>query len=121
MSMTVPAHLRYTLSRPQRLVPHLRMWGIGDSLFVVALFGFFAVRAVVGVYQLEGADVLVFGGLSLAVLWLFRGLFVGLIDALVVPVRSLDVTIEDNALGILLGCERSIVPAAAQILHHRTG
>jgi hypothetical protein len=101
-----PTHLRYTLNRSQRLVPHLRIWGRVYSPFVVLLFGFFSWRAMVGVWQLEVPAVLVFGGLAVGTFVLCRGLFLGLIDVIFVPLRHMDVTIEENAFGVLLGRER---------------
>jgi hypothetical protein len=41
----VPFELRYQLSRRQRLVPHLRIWGVAYTPFVVLVFLFFCVQA----------------------------------------------------------------------------
>lgn len=102
----IPFHLHYTLSRSQRLVPLLRFWGPAYSPFVVVLFAFFSIRAMASVWTREWAGVVVFGGLALGVLLLCRGLFIGLLDVVRVPVRSMDVVFEENAAGILCGAER---------------
>lgn len=102
----VPFQLRYTLSRSQRLVPHVRLWGVSTTIFVLALFAFFCAQTVVAVWSLELPGIVVFGGLALGTVVLFRGLLVGLIDVLTVPRRDVDVVIEENAAGILLGKER---------------
>jgi hypothetical protein len=101
-----PFHLCYTLSRSQRLVPHLHLWGWVYTPFVVLLFGFFGVRTAVSAYSWNGAGVAVFGGLALGLFFLLRGLFVGLLDVVLVPVRRMDVVVEENAAGILIGGER---------------
>jgi hypothetical protein len=82
------------------------MWGPVYSSFVVLLLGFFLLRAAVGAWQLDAVAVLVFGGLAAGLFLFCRGLFVGLIDVVLVPVRHMDVTLEENAVGIRLGSER---------------
>lgn len=102
----IPFHLQYKLSRLQRLVPHLRVWGTPLALFVAALLLFFCVQTVVSACSLSGAGVAVFGGLAFFVFVMYRGLFVGLLDVLLVPVRYMDVIVEENAVGVLVGTER---------------
>jgi hypothetical protein len=102
----IPFHLRYELSRRQRLVPYLRIWGTPLALFVVVMFLFFCVQAVVSACSLSGMGVVVFAGLALFVLVLYHGLFVGLLDVLLVPVRCMDVIVEEDAAGVLIGSER---------------
>ena len=102
----VPFQLRYTISRSQRLVPHVRLWGVFTTIFVLVMFAFFSVRTMFAIWWLEWAAIVVFGGLALGVFVLYRGLFVGLIDVLTVPRRHVDAVIEENAAGILLGKER---------------
>src|SRR5437588_7740880 len=102
----VPFELRYQLSRRQRLVLHLRIWGVVYTPFVVVVFTFFCVQTIVNACSLTWAGVAVFGGLALGVFILLRGLFVGLLDVLLVPVRSVDLRIEENGLGFLVGGER---------------
>jgi hypothetical protein len=102
----VPFELRYQLSRRQRLGPHLRIWGVVSTPFVVALFAFFCVQTVVSVCSLSWPGLAVFGGLALGVFVLHRGLFLGLLDVLLVPARSMDLRVEENGLGVLAGGER---------------
>jgi hypothetical protein len=103
----IPFHLRYTLSRSQRLVTTLRIhWGLPWTLFILCLFSFFCIRTIVSAWSLSGIGLAVFGGLALFVFLSHRGLFVGLIDVLLVPVRRMDVIVEENAAGILFGTER---------------
>jgi hypothetical protein len=102
----IPFQLRYSLSRSQRLVPHLRIFGVAHALFVVVLFTFFAVQGVVSVGARSFLGIAVFGGLALAMYLLHLGLFVGLLDVLLVRVRSMDVIIADNAAGIMVDSER---------------
>ncbi|MGC8640579.1 MAG: hypothetical protein ACP5XB_11955 [Isosphaeraceae bacterium] len=99
-------HLRYPLSRSQRLVPHLQIWGTLFTLFVLFLFSFFCVRSLVAVFALDVSGLAVFGGLALGMLLPFRGLFVGLLDVALVPVRNVDVVFVENAAGILMGDDR---------------
>jgi hypothetical protein len=102
----VPFELRYRLSRRQRLVPLLRIWGVAYSPFVVVLFAFFCVQTAVSVYTLSWQGLVVFGGLAVGMFALHRGLFVGLLDVLLVPARDMDVRVEANGLGFLAGGER---------------
>src|SRR5258708_40236542 len=99
----VPFELRYPLSRRQRLVPHLRIWGVAYTPFVVVVFIFFCVQTIASVCSLNWAGVAVFGALAFGVFILLRGLFVGLLDVLLVSVRSMDVRVEENGLGFLAG------------------
>jgi hypothetical protein len=102
----VPFELRYRLSRRHRLGPLLRIWGLAFTRFVVALFAFFWVQTAVSVWSWSWQGLAVFGGLALAVFVLHRGLFLGLLDVLLVPARRMDVRVEANGLGFLAGGER---------------
>jgi hypothetical protein len=102
----VPFEFRYQLSRRQRLVPHLRIWGVAYTGFVAVFFLFFCVQTIVAVCSLNWPGLAFFGGSALGVFILFRGLFVGLLDVLLVPVRSMDVRVEENGLGFVAGGER---------------
>src|SRR5262249_28294318 len=68
----IPFHLRYTLSRSQRLVPHLRIWGISLSLFIPLLFLFFCVQTVRFACSLSCAGLTLFGSLALGLFFLYR-------------------------------------------------
>lgn len=98
--------LRYLLNRLQRLVPHLRIWGVFTTFLILALIAFLCVRAIAAVWSWDWSGTTIFSGLALGTLVLFRGLFIGLIDILTVQMRDMDVVFEDNAVGILLGNER---------------
>jgi hypothetical protein len=102
----VPFELRYALSRRQRLLPLLRVWGVAYPLFVLALFGFFCERTITSVLAWSWAGLAVFGGLGFWLLLLHGGLFGGLLDVIFVPVRSMDLRVEENGLGFLIGGER---------------
>jgi hypothetical protein len=102
----VPFELRYQLSRRQRLTLHLRSWGMAYTPFVVIVFLFFCVQTIVNACSLTWAGVAVFGGMALGLFLLLNGLFVGLLDVLLVPVRRMDLRIESNGLGFLSGKER---------------
>jgi hypothetical protein len=106
MPPQIPFQLRYSLSRAQRLVPHLHIWGRFYTPFAVLMLLFFLVQTVVSVCMLSASGVVLFGGLTLGCFALLRGLYVGLLDVLLVPVREMDVIIEENAAGILAGGER---------------
>src|SRR5262249_11886844 len=67
---------------------------------------FFCVQAVVSAWSLNWLALAMFGGLALGLVVLFRGLFVGLLDVLLVPARSMDVRVEENGLGFLAGGEQ---------------
>ncbi|MCC6695890.1 MAG: hypothetical protein IT365_09715 [Candidatus Hydrogenedentes bacterium] len=101
-----PFELRYALSRMQRLVPHLRIWGVGWTLFVVLLFLFFCVQTLRSIVLTDLLGIAVFGGLAFGVFFLYRGMFTGLLDVMVIPVRHMDIIVEENAAGVLIGSER---------------
>jgi hypothetical protein len=102
----VPFQLRYTLSRSQRLVPHVRHWGLFTTIFLLCMFLFFCVQTVTAIALLKWDGIVIFGGFALGMAAMFRGLFAGLIDVLTVQRRNVDIVIEDNAAGVLLGAER---------------
>src|SRR5262245_45871048 len=99
-------HLQYRLSRLQRLVPLLRIEGVAFTLFSLVLFSFFSVEAILCVCIGSWLGAAVMGGLALGVFVLSRGLAVGLLDVLFVPVRRMDVVLEEEAAGFLIGNER---------------
>jgi len=102
----VPFHLHYTLSRGQRIVPHIRIWGIAFSPFILGLFGFFVVAAVFNFWQFrlwDGFGFLLFAGLLFI---LVRGFFVGIIEVLTTGRREVDLLVENEAAGVLLRGQR---------------
>jgi hypothetical protein len=95
--MDLPFQLQYSLSRRQRLVPHLVVWApylpaVGLMLLVVCLLT---------VYVSPWWALL-----SLWWLWLARGLIAGLVDVAFHSLRHMDVVIQENGLGFLRGNER---------------
>jgi hypothetical protein len=102
----IPFHLHYTLSRGQRIVPHLRVWGTTSALLILSLFTFFVFAAVLNLSQSrvrDGIGFLVFASLVFIVA---RGLFIGIIDILTTRMREVDVLVEENAAGVLLRGQR---------------
>jgi len=96
-------HLRYTLNRRQRLVPHLRIWTPTAVILVATLFVFFLLEAYL--------SSIVFGFFAFLLLIVFRRMFRGILDVIFVPVRRMDVTFETGAdgavaAGILITSER---------------
>src|SRR5262249_10207589 len=90
----------------QRLVPHLRYWGMAYVPFVVCLFLFFVVQTVVapitqGIWGGAG-----FGAVAVGLLLLLRGLFARLLHLLLVPRREVGHLLGREAAGILIGGER---------------
>lgn len=102
----VPFHLRYTLTRTQRLVPHLRIWGPIWSACMVILLAFVLYSVIASAVLRDAKGVFAFTAAALGLFVLFRGLFVGLLDVLLVPARKVDVIIEENTADILIGGER---------------
>ena len=93
----VPFHLRYDLNRRQRLVPHVAIWG------PVGLIG---VGAVAGPLYLAVFASPWWAFVAFVLLWIFRRFFVGILDVVIHPVRHMDVVVEENGLGFLIGRER---------------
>ena len=104
--MKLSFHLRYSLSRRQRLWALVDEWGWWTPLLVLPLEVFFVVQTVSSIWNWSLAGVAVFGGLALVVGGLFAGLILGLGDVLVCKRRGVDLLFEENAVGILLGSER---------------
>src|SRR5262245_46934116 len=102
----IPFQLRYTLSRSQRFVPLIRVHVIVGAFFATALFAFFMVSAVISIFMRSFEGVGIFGVLTLGVFWLEHGFIVGLVNVFFVPVTRMDVVIEKDAAGILIGKKR---------------
>jgi hypothetical protein len=102
----VPFELDYQLSRGQRFALLRHDWGVAFALFVVAVTTFFCVQTVKSACSLIWPGIAVFGGLALGMLLLHRGLFIGLLDVLLVPTRHVNVRVEKNGLGLLIRGER---------------
>jgi hypothetical protein len=106
MRADVPFELRYRLSRRQRLVPLLRTWGFAYTPFVVVVSLFFAAQTVVHLWTGNWAGIALFGGLAFGTFALLGELFLGLLDVLFVPSWAMDLHVEENGLGFLIGKER---------------
>lgn len=87
----VPFELRYQLSRGQRLVSHLKLWGPLSVLIPLVL-----VALVVSFLRIGWA-----GLLALAWMWFFRNFFRGLADVLFRKAAVMDLRFEENGLGFL--------------------
>lgn len=93
----LPFQLRYELNRAQRLVPHLAAWGAYGLLVSLLLAGAIALA----IFSSPWWTLLV-----LALSWVSRGLFFGLWDVAVRPVRSMEVEVRENGLGFWVGEEK---------------
>jgi hypothetical protein len=105
----VPFELDFALSRRQRIALLRHDWGalfVPFALFAIAVFIFFCVQTAVSVWSLSWPGIAVFGGLALGMLVLHRALLGGLVDVLLVPVRRVNLRVEDNGLGFFIGRER---------------
>jgi hypothetical protein len=93
----LPIELRYDLTRRQRLIPHLRIWRPFALLIIVTVSA--AAWAVVyrGWWYLA---------LLLPLLFIYRGFFIGFLNVLLVGRQHMDIVIERNGLGLLVGEER---------------
>jgi hypothetical protein len=92
-----PFQLEYDLSRWQRMAPHLRIWRLYIPLIVLGLFA-----SVVGLAFRNWW----FIGLLLLILFLFRGFFFGLYNAIIVPRQHMELIVEENVLHFVAGGER---------------
>ncbi len=98
---SLPFHLQYDLNRRQRLVPHLAVWtpylpGLGIAIVISG----------VGIGLLSYFISMWFLFLLIVPLWIARGFIVGICQVILVPVLHMDIIIEENGLGYLLGQER---------------
>ena len=91
-----PFELRYSLTRRQRLVPHLKSWGLG-CLIVPLVMGLL----------LAGIASHWWAGL-LALVWGFvgRGFFLGFLTVVRRKSVWMDLRVEANGLGVMVGAER---------------
>lgn len=101
MSHPAPFHIQYTLTRSQRLVPHLRIWAPWLPGVLVLVGGLLVLVVRVSLWYLP---------LAVVTSWLVRGFVAGLIEATVCPLRTMDILIEKGGLGFLAGGQRWWVP-----------
>jgi hypothetical protein len=90
--------LQYDLTRKQRLIPHIKSWGI-TQLFV--MFGFVgAISSAINGSWISGV------ALALLVVLVGRGYIIGLIGVIFTKSQHMDIRIEDKGLGFMVGKER---------------
>jgi hypothetical protein len=106
----LPVHLRYTLDRQQRLIPHLKIWGKGLAIVAVLGFTFFFVETIYCIVVLQPIGTLIMGTIAFMVFVMCRRLFNGLWDVLINQIRVMDIIIDDSTLGILVEDERWYLP-----------
>lgn len=93
----VPFHLRYDLSRRQRLMPHIGVWGSMSLVIPLSLLGIILLSLSKSPWWALS---------SLPLFFVFRGFFIGMLDVILHRTRSMDIVVENNALGFLAGGER---------------
>jgi hypothetical protein len=96
-AMEHPAHLRYTLTRWQRLIPHLRLWHAIGPLIVASF-----VTLVAAAFRQNAWFFLA----AFIVGWFGRGYVLGLVDVMLNRTREMDIIIEPLGIGFLIGTER---------------
>jgi hypothetical protein len=101
-----PVNLRYTLSRSQRLVPHLGIWGTWWTLFILSVMLFWLYAAIDNALKGNFCGAFGFVGMGFLVFIGLRPMFVGLIDVLFVARREMDVEIQENGAGVIISAER---------------
>ena len=95
--MALPAHLTYRLSRRQRLIPHLKLWGpMGPAYVFFFAWSVFAAFASSGWFSLA----------AIVTLWFGRGYILGLFDVLARSTRPMDILIEPLGIGYLAAGDR---------------
>lgn len=92
------AELQYNLTRRQRLIPHIRAWGLSQLLVILGVIG-------VG-FAVDRGSWWIALFAALFVLWFGRGYLAGLWNVLFVKLQHMDIVIEDKGLGYMVGKER---------------
>ncbi|MEM9081429.1 MAG: hypothetical protein AAGC74_12135 [Verrucomicrobiota bacterium] len=95
------AELQYDLTRMQRLIPHIRAWGVVQLFVIAGLVG-----AVAAAIDGSWISAVVMG---LLVLWFGRGYIIGLLNVIFVQSQHMDIRIEDKGLGYMSGKERCYI------------
>ena len=90
-------HLRFTLTRRQRLIPHLKMWYVMGPVLVSC----FAILLIAAIRNSAW-----FFLASFVVGWFGRGYVFGLMDVILHRTRAMDILIEPLGIGYLLGEDR---------------
>src|SRR5262245_39228831 len=94
---TVPFHLQYELSRRQRLIPLLRIWGPFAFIIPLCLVTF--------LYASISISWLFFLLIPICA-WPFRNMLVGFIDVVFHRTVSMDLQVEQKGVGLLVGDDR---------------
>jgi hypothetical protein len=106
MALSFPISLRFSLTRRQRLAAIVAEWDWWTPLVVMPLEAFFLVQTAHSLWTWSLAGVAVFGGLALGMIVVFGGLIGGLVNVLICKDRWVDIELQADAAGILLGKER---------------
>jgi hypothetical protein len=96
MSVELPFQLKYELSRRQRLFPHLMFWV--RKFYGVMIFLFGLVVSVVIFWWFFSILILVF--------WITRDIWIEIADVVFHRVKRMDIIVEENRFGILVGVKR---------------
>jgi hypothetical protein len=97
----LPFRLQYELNRRQRFVPHMKIWMPYGPMLLIMLGGTFA-----GVIEISWWYLPLFLFALWYVFWYAPGFILGLIDVTVWRKRPMDVIVNENAIGILVGEDR---------------
>jgi hypothetical protein len=95
------AELQYDLTRKQRLIPHIRVWGVIQLFLILGMIG-------IGAALMKGLWWMALF-LALPVLWFGRRYIIGLFNVIFVKSQYMDIRIEDKGLGYKTGKERRYV------------
>ena len=95
--MALPAHLKYSLSRRQRLIPYLKLWGPMGPAYVM-----FLAWSVYSAFTNSAWFALA----AIVAIWFGRGYILGLFDVLKNSTRDMDILIEPLGIGYLAAGER---------------
>jgi len=101
-----PFHLRYRLSRSQRLRALLAMEGISYSVFGLLLFAFFCLAIVLNGREGKIGGAFFFTAMALGIFLLWKTVFLRLVGVLLFKWLEVDLLVRDNGAGILIGGER---------------
>jgi hypothetical protein len=93
-------NLQYELTRRQRLDVHLSAWlpGLAPYLIVVAIMS-----VLIWAASLRSPWYLMF---VLAPLWVMRGFIAGFVNIIFVPLQHMDIVINEDMLGFMVGNQR---------------
>lgn len=104
--MTNGLSIRYVLSRRQRLLPHLCVWGPFFTCCIVGIEAILGWKLALSAAQLEWSRMLFLGLLFSSFYVLFRGIMLGLRDVVFCRAREMNLVWEEDVIGVLMGSER---------------